>query len=365
MESTQTVNIIFVGRTGSGKSSLCNKIAGRTLFREGHNLFSETEGVSSEVINWPSALQIKVKLIDCPGFGDNRPEMTNEVLFSRILTFIQSLKDGLNIVLFCTNSRSRFDAHDSLELEMLGLLLGEQLYDHVYIVLTQVNNLVVEERPRLITRFMYQLPSILESQGFPSIPEERILVSDFDNFDKFMTPLTREIQTQESFVPEIADGVDAKDPESIARFLQSPEMKKVMQKYEEIIEAKKNQIIKIEETLLNKTKEMEEQIQEYQMRNQQVQVELSKVNDLLKNQQYTNEQTKKELEASQQLYRQQINEFNKIIENAKITDAHTKRLIKAKEKQIQELIGKIDQINRVQSQPEIRYIERSGGCWPF
>ncbi len=41
-EKDQRPIIVFFGRTGSGKSALCNKLAGRTIFKEGATLLSET-----------------------------------------------------------------------------------------------------------------------------------------------------------------------------------------------------------------------------------------------------------------------------------------------------------------------------------
>ena len=58
------------GKTGAGKSTLCNIILGREEFKVGHTLYSETSEIQRRVVNRPGFQKILV--VDTPGFADNR-----------------------------------------------------------------------------------------------------------------------------------------------------------------------------------------------------------------------------------------------------------------------------------------------------
>ncbi len=71
MANTQNeYTVILYGKTGAGKSKLCNLILGREEFKVGHDLYSETSEIQKRVVNRPGFP--KILLTDTPGFGDNR-----------------------------------------------------------------------------------------------------------------------------------------------------------------------------------------------------------------------------------------------------------------------------------------------------
>lgn len=83
MEQPEVKNILIVGRTGAGKSSLCKTIAGSSEeldFQIGHGAFSETSTCASKVIVHNN---IHYRLIDTIGIMDTRMD-ANEVI-SRIV----------------------------------------------------------------------------------------------------------------------------------------------------------------------------------------------------------------------------------------------------------------------------------------
>ena len=77
-DPSKVTTIVFFGRTGSGKSSLANMIAGKKVFDIGDSLESKTCEAEMEIVPWRFDPSKKIKLVDNPGFADNMPEMTNQ-----------------------------------------------------------------------------------------------------------------------------------------------------------------------------------------------------------------------------------------------------------------------------------------------
>jgi len=346
------VTMVLVGRTGVGKSALANKMAKKDLFKEGHNLTSMTFNVNAENIIWPHDSCTEVKIVDTPGFADNRPNVTNAELLSKTLDFIKNLEDGLHIVLFCLNAKTRIDSHDTQELEMLGMLLGSKLFDHVYIVVTQGNTLVKEQKERTYRNFKNDLPRIFMEHGLPIFPQEKILFADFDNFDDFLTPLTREMQLATIYKPKIAEGVDPKDPESIERFLQTPEMKKIMEKYEEITAQQRNQIISMEKQLSDQRNEMEKRIQESRQEQESIQRNFESVSKILQEREFENENMKRQYEEYKQNQQQQVQTINQAIAGFEQQNKFYQNQLESKQGQIENLNRKIDELRAQRIQPQ-------------
>ena len=70
METYEKYNIILLGKTGHGKSTLCNLLSNSTKFRVGHDTKSTTQEIeTSEIINEEN--KVKLNIIDTPGFSDS------------------------------------------------------------------------------------------------------------------------------------------------------------------------------------------------------------------------------------------------------------------------------------------------------
>jgi len=238
-ESQSISTIVVFGRTGVGKSALCNQIAGSKVFVEGETLTSETSNSISHIVQWPQDSSKRIRLVDTPGFGDNRASQKNEDLLANILSFLKELKGGFNIGIFCIRANTRIDAHDIEELTMIGMLLGNSVFKHTFIAITQTNTLVPEQREKNFSLYTKELPQILANNGMPWFTKDKILFADFSQFDElFLNPLANILQSSTAFVPTLPTDIDPNNPETIKTYFQDPEMqawiKKQKQQAEEL-----------------------------------------------------------------------------------------------------------------------------------
>jgi len=232
--------IVFFGRTGAGKSALCNQIAGKKIFEEGHRLDSKTDRPLSEIVSWPQDPSKKIRLIDTPGFGDNTNTLTNEQLLSNTLKFLEGLEGGFNIGIFCTNGNKRVDGHDIQELELLSLLLGNNVFRHTFIAVTQTNTLKPQERQKVFDTYPNQMPEILAKHGMSWLGRDQILFADFQMFEEvFLKPMDQIIKTTSLYKPTLPTGVDLNDSESIRLLIMNSAIQAKIQKEQALLEKKR------------------------------------------------------------------------------------------------------------------------------
>ena len=91
--------IVFIGRAGTGKSSLFNSLVGKKVVEEGHSADSVTESVIDEihVING-----INVRLVDTPGCGVLHGKSTPAIM-QEIAEKLDEKCQDVNLVIYCTS----------------------------------------------------------------------------------------------------------------------------------------------------------------------------------------------------------------------------------------------------------------------
>jgi energy-coupling factor transporter ATP-binding protein EcfA2 len=100
-------NLLLVGKTGNGKSTLANVLSGTNRFAESSGSVSETRHIQSEIfevnISRDGRERIRYRVIDTVGIGDT--QLTPRGVFYRIGQASHSMQEGLNQILFVTNGR--------------------------------------------------------------------------------------------------------------------------------------------------------------------------------------------------------------------------------------------------------------------
>lgn len=109
--------IVIIGKTGNGKSTLANVIAGRY---EG-DLFPESDAPKSETLGRPTKTvlipyggeELAVKIVDTIGYGDNR--LSEEKVLVALAELAHECHDGIHQLLFVTRGRFTKEEQDTID----------------------------------------------------------------------------------------------------------------------------------------------------------------------------------------------------------------------------------------------------------
>jgi len=92
--------VILLGKTGGGKSSVANKLAGQVVFEESNRMESCTNDIHRKVVKFRNNdSEILLEVVDTPGFLDSNGDDQRNMI--GLCKFLKEIKDGFNIVLFC------------------------------------------------------------------------------------------------------------------------------------------------------------------------------------------------------------------------------------------------------------------------
>src|SRR5690606_24647628 len=105
MANVNIKNILLIGRTGNGKSTLANVLADTNIFTESADSVSETRSIKTKTFELGlDDEKAKYCVIDTVGVGDTQLD-TKDVLYKlgKVAYFVK--KNGLNQIFFVTSGR--------------------------------------------------------------------------------------------------------------------------------------------------------------------------------------------------------------------------------------------------------------------
>lgn len=131
---TDTKNILLLGRTGNGKSTIGNVISGKNELKEGEFGVSETKDIQ--------ALEFEVygdkyRLIDTIGIGDTELSL-REVLY-KFAKMSRYAKEGLSQVFFVTSGRFTEEERSTYNL-LRKFIFDDEIVKYTTIVRTKFSN---------------------------------------------------------------------------------------------------------------------------------------------------------------------------------------------------------------------------------
>ena len=103
--------VVLIGRTGNGKSTCANVIAGcnsddpeQQLFRESDTAASETKDIIQKIVRvtWNKTVY-DLNIVDTTGLGDT--SLSEEQVLKRLAKVCHTCKEGLNAVFFIVKDR--------------------------------------------------------------------------------------------------------------------------------------------------------------------------------------------------------------------------------------------------------------------
>src|SRR5438128_11257056 len=98
---TKIRNVLIVGKTGAGKSTLANVITGTNMFQESAGFGSRTEFFQQEILGHRG---INYRIVDTIGVDDNSGLDEKTVLY-RIAQGVCMMEDGLTQLFFVIDGR--------------------------------------------------------------------------------------------------------------------------------------------------------------------------------------------------------------------------------------------------------------------
>ncbi|XP_062506670.1 uncharacterized protein LOC134183205 [Corticium candelabrum] len=146
--------VVFIGRTGSGKSTCANALTGDfDSFKESDGSVSETKFVEAKTVRVDRAegKVYDVKIVDTIGIGDTK--LSPDEVLQRLAAACHECREGINAVLFVTGGRFTKEEADAWDV-MWQVLFGSEVFEHTAIIRTnfrkfQDPNEVADDKKKL------------------------------------------------------------------------------------------------------------------------------------------------------------------------------------------------------------------------
>lgn len=128
-------NILLIGRTGKGKSTLANVLTNTNKFKESEFAVSETKNIQIGQFKYQG---IKYQVIDTVGIGDTK--LSEQEVLHKIAEAVHAVRYGLSQVLFITSGRFTHEERIIYEELLKKAIFDQNIANYTTIVRTNFPN---------------------------------------------------------------------------------------------------------------------------------------------------------------------------------------------------------------------------------
>ena len=143
MSGPHNRTVVFIRRTGSGKSTCANTLAGEFgLLKESGGSVSQTKKVDAKevTLTWKTG-QYNLKIVDTIGIGDT--DLSADEVLKRLAEACYECRKGINAVYFVTGGRFTDEEADAWDI-LWQVLFGPEILRYTSIVRTHFLSTVYE-----------------------------------------------------------------------------------------------------------------------------------------------------------------------------------------------------------------------------
>ena len=153
-------NVLVIGKTGAGKSTVANKIIGKNVFTVGRSVESSTS-VNSHydvlVVDQRNRKEYAIRMIDTIGFEDtgneNRTRTSNKEIIESVKDYFQThTPEGLHLIIFVYR-KGRFTLEEKKVFEFIIEKFEANIKPLSALVITYCDNETDEARQQVISNF--------------------------------------------------------------------------------------------------------------------------------------------------------------------------------------------------------------------
>ena len=282
--------MLVVGKTGTGKSTLCNRVAGldpdANLFPASAGAVSCTQSTKFGNVNFGGSRERPISLIDTIGFDDPNNDTDSKVI-AELVDKLMNKCDKVHLFVIAVNGQNpRMDGSLVAMLKIFKEMFGEEFWGQCCVVFTRVpmdkrsinrrlKNGGGQTDEQRAEEYMKVVESKFESARGRNIKYmylDACFVEDEDDekeaFDKAMEELYKLIEAHKGLETNTIDKDVQTEHKKIKKQLE--EREKAKQEITKEVEAMKNRLEKAEENRKNDEARYQREKEEYEKKMQKL-----------------------------------------------------------------------------------------------